>query len=58
MLLIYIFLTRNNDYIDVNEVRDVEPYPPMITERRFLKVVYLKSDIYVFSGLNNNNEWT
>ena len=45
-------------YIDVNKVRDVEPYPPMITERRFLNAVCLKSDIYVFSGLNDNNKWT
>ena len=47
----------NVSCIDVNKVEDVEAYPPMKTKRNILKVVYLKDDIYVFGGWNNNHDW-
>ena len=43
--------------IDVNNLGDEEPYPPMIEERESLEVVYVKGDLYVFGGWNNKNGW-
>ena len=47
----------NVSCINVNKVRDVEAYPPMITGRFNAKVVYLKGDIYVFGGCNKDGYW-
>ena len=48
---------KNVSCIDVNKVGNVEAYPPMITGRSFLEVVYLKNDIYVFGGYSNKSNW-
>ena len=40
--------------IDVNKVKDVEPYPLMTTGRLYPEVVYFKSEIYVFGGWIKN----
>ena len=44
------FLSNSVSCIDLNNLGDVETYPPMITGRVFLKVVYVKGDLYVFGG--------
>ena len=40
----------NVSCIDVDNLGNVEAYRPMITERDYLKVVYVKSSLYIFGG--------
>ena len=46
----YSLIPFNSVYcVDVYNLGDIEEYPPMKTDRDFLKVVYVKGDLYVFS---------
>ena len=49
--------SSNVNFIDLNKVEDGEAYPPMITGRRFLKLICLKGDVYVYGGRNKNGGW-
>ena len=48
---------KNVRCIDVNKVGGVKAYPQMITGRELHEVVYIKGDIYVFGGFDNNDYW-
>ena len=43
--------------VDVNNLEDVEAYPPMIMKHNFPKVVNVKSDLYVFGCYKADSKW-
>ena len=53
-----VFFSNDIFCVDVNNLKDLEVFQPMKTERGFLEAVCLKDNLYVFGGRNNYNSIT